>query len=124
MQTRNLADVELGRLTRLVLWMTALWAATVLEHRPWLESQFWQGRHALAHRQLRSEPVDKIEQGQQGSSRAEAVLCRFTAPIGQEAVEEDHLGHPGGMLCMGMAAGSDRHKIKGGGGVLPIVIWI
>jgi hypothetical protein len=28
---------------------------------------------------------------------------------------------PGGTLCMGMAAGSGRRKMKGGGGVLPIV---
>jgi hypothetical protein len=54
--------------------------------------QFWKGRRALAHGQLRSEHVNKIEQGQQGSSRSEAVFCRFPAPVGREAVEEDHLG--------------------------------
>ena len=92
MRARNLAAVELGRCSRLVSRMAALWAATVLAQRPWLESQFWQGRRALEHGQLRSEHVDEIEQGQQGSSRAEAVFCRFPAPVGQEAVEEDHLG--------------------------------
>jgi len=46
--------------------MTALWAATVLEHFPRLGSQFRQGRRALAHGQLRSEHVDEIEQGQRG----------------------------------------------------------
>jgi len=72
--------------------MTALWAATVLEHFPRLGLQFWQGRRALAHGQLRSEHVDAIEQGQQGSSREEAVFCRFPSPVGREAVEDDHLG--------------------------------
>ncbi len=91
-RARNLADVELGRLLRLASRMTALWALTVLEDHPWLESQLWQGRRALVHGQLRSEHVDKIEQGQQGSSRAEAVFCCFPAPVGQEAMEEDHLG--------------------------------
>jgi hypothetical protein len=67
--------------------MTALWAATVLVHRPRLESQFRQGRRALAHGQLRSEHVDEIEQGQQGSSRAEAVFCRFPSLVTREAVE-------------------------------------
>ena len=84
MRARNLAAVELERCSRLVSRMAALWAATVLAQRPWLESQFWQGRRALAHGQLRSEHVDEIEQGQQGSSRAEAVFCRFPAPVGQE----------------------------------------
>ena len=92
MRARNLAAVELGRCSRLVSRMAALWAANVLVHCPWLESQFRQGHHALAHRQLRSEHVDKIEQGQQGSSRAEAVFCCFPAPVGGEVVEEDHLG--------------------------------
>jgi hypothetical protein len=72
--------------------MTALWAATVLEHPPWLESQFWKGCCALVHGQLRLEHIDEIEQGQQGSSRVEAVFCRFPAPLGREAMEEDHLG--------------------------------
>ena len=72
--------------------MTALWASTVLEHRPRLVSQFWQARRALAHGQLRSEHVNKIEQGQQGSLRAVAVFCRFPSPVGREAREEDHLG--------------------------------
>jgi hypothetical protein len=74
--------------------MTALWAATVLEHFPRLAGlQFWQGRRALAHGQLRSEHVDKIEQGQHGSSCAEAVVfCLFPSPMGREAVEVDHLG--------------------------------
>jgi hypothetical protein len=72
--------------------MTALWAATVLEHCPRLESQFWQGRRALAHGQLRSEHVNEIKQGQQGSLRAGAVFCRFPSPVAQEVVEEDHLG--------------------------------
>jgi hypothetical protein len=72
--------------------MTALWAATVLEHCPRLESQFWQGRRALAHGRLRSEHVNKIEQGQQESLRAGAVFCHFLLPVAQEAVEEDHLG--------------------------------
>ena len=72
--------------------MTALWAATVLEHLPWLESQFRQSRRALAHGQLRSEHVDEIEQGQQGSSHAEAVFYRFPSPVGREMVKEDHLG--------------------------------
>jgi len=92
MRSRNLADVERGRLSRLALRMTALWASTVLEHRPRLGSQFRQGRRTLAHGRLRSEHADKIEQGQQGSSHAEAVLCRFPSPVGQEAREEDHLG--------------------------------
>ena len=92
MRSRNLADVELGRLLRLASWMTALWASTVLVHRPRLGSQFRQGRRALAHGQLRSEHVDEIEQGQQGSSRAEAVFCRFPSPVWREAREEDHLG--------------------------------
>jgi hypothetical protein len=92
MRAQNLAAVELGRCSQLVSRMTALWAATVLVHCPWLESQFWQGCRALAHRQLRSEHIDEIEQGQQGSLRAEAVFCRFPAPVGQEVVEEDHLG--------------------------------
>jgi hypothetical protein len=61
-------------LSRVALQMTELWAATVLEHIPRLGSQFRQGRRALAHGQLRSEHVDEIEQGQQGSSRAEAGL--------------------------------------------------
>jgi hypothetical protein len=56
------------------------------------KSQFRQGRRALAHGQLRSEHVDEIEQGQQGSSRAKAVFCRFPSPVGREAVEDDHLG--------------------------------
>ena len=92
MRARNLAAVELGRYSRLVSRMAALWEATVLAQRPWLESQFRQGLRALAHGQLRSEHVGEIEQGQQGSLRAEAVFCRFLAPVGQEAVEEDHLG--------------------------------
>ncbi len=92
MRAQNLAAVELGRCSRLVLRMAALWAATVLAQRPWLESQFWQGRRVLAHGQLRLEHVDEIEQGQQGSLRAEAVFCRFLAPVWQEAVEDDHLG--------------------------------
>ncbi len=71
--------------------MTALWASTVLEQRPWLESQFWQGRRALAHGQLRSEHVDKIKQGQQGFLHAGAVFCQFLLPVAQEAVEEYHL---------------------------------
>ena len=79
--------------------MTALWAATVLEHFPRPGSQFRQGRRALAHGQLRSEHVDEIEQGQQGSSRAEAVFCRFPSPVGREAVEVDHLsGAEAGVL--------------------------
>ena len=92
MRAQNLADVERGRLSRLALRMTALWAATVLEHFPRSGSQFRQGRSALAHGQLRSEHVDEIKQGQQGSSRAEAVFCRFPSPVGREAREEDHLG--------------------------------
>jgi hypothetical protein len=67
----------------------------VLEHFPRLGSQFRQGRRALAHGQLRSEHIDEIEQGQQGSSRAEAVFCRFPSPVGREAREEDHLGCTG-----------------------------
>jgi hypothetical protein len=86
MRARNLADEERGRLSRLASRMTALWAATVLEHFPRLGSQFWQGRRALAHGQLRSEHVDEIEQGQQGSSRAEAVFCCFPSTVGREAV--------------------------------------
>ena len=82
MGARNLANVELGRLSRLALQMTALWALTILEHLPWLELQFWQGLRTLAHRQLRSEHVDEIEQGQQGSLHAEAVFCRFPTPVG------------------------------------------
>jgi len=78
-------------LLQLALQMAALWVATVLEHLPRLESQFRQGRRALAHGQLRSEHVDEIEQGQQGSSRAKAVFCCFPSPVGEEAVEEDHL---------------------------------
>jgi hypothetical protein len=92
MRAQNLANVERGRLLRLALRMTALWASTVLEQRPWLKSQFRQGRHALAHGQLRSEHVDKIEQGQHGSLRAGAVFCRFLLPVAGEAVEEYHLG--------------------------------
>ena len=92
MRSRNLPEAERGRLSRLASRMTALWAATVLEHFPRPGSQFRQGRRALAHGQLRSEHVDEIEQGQQGSSRAEAVFCRFPSPVGQEAREEDHLG--------------------------------
>ena len=92
MRARNLADVEHGRLSRLASRMTVIWASTVLEHRPWLGSQFRQGRRVLAHGQLRSEHVDKIEQGQQGFSRAEAVFCHFPSLVGQEAREEDHLG--------------------------------
>ena len=87
MRARNLADVERGRLSRLASRMTALWAATVLVHLPRLESQFRLGRRALAHGQLRSEHVDEIEQGQQGSSRAEAVFCRFPSLVTREAVE-------------------------------------
>jgi hypothetical protein len=87
MRAQNLTDVERGRLSRLASRMTALWAATVLVHLPRLESQFWQGRHALAHGQLRSEHVDKIKQGQQGSSRAEAVFCLFPLLVTREAVE-------------------------------------
>ena len=75
--------------------VTALWAATVLEHLPRLESKFWQGRRALAHGQLRSEHVNKIEQGQQGSSRAEAVFCRFPSPVTREALERYSLGCAG-----------------------------
>jgi hypothetical protein len=67
--------------------MTALWAATVLVHRPRLESQFRQGRRALADEQLRSKHVDEIEQGQQGSSRVEAVFCRFPSLVTREALE-------------------------------------
>ena len=92
MRAQNLANVERGRLSRLASRMTALWAATVLEHLPRLELQFRQGRRALAHGQLCSEHIDEIEQGQQGSSRAEAVFCRFPSLVGREAVEEDHLG--------------------------------
>ena len=92
MRARNLANVERGRLLRLASRMTALWAATVLEHLPWLESQFWQGCRALAHGLLRSEYVDKIEQGQQGSSRAEAVFCRFPSLVTREALERYSLG--------------------------------
>ena len=92
MRSRNLPEAERGRLSRLASRMTALWAATVLEHFPRPGSQFRQGRRALAHGQLRSEHVDEIEQGQQGSSRAEAVFCRFPSPVGREAVEDDHLG--------------------------------
>ena len=94
-RSRNLPDAERGRLSRLALRMTVLWASTVLKHLPWLELQFWQGRRALAHGQLRSEHVDEIEQGQQGSLRAEAVFCRFPSPVGREAREEDHLGCTG-----------------------------
>ena len=90
--SRNLPDAERGRLSRLASRMTALWAATMLEHFPRLGSQFRQGRRALAHGQLRSEHVDEIEQGQQGSTRAEAGFCRFPLPVGREAVEVDHLG--------------------------------
>jgi hypothetical protein len=61
--------------------MTALWVATVLAHCPRLGLQLWQGRRALVHGQLRSEHDDKIEQGQQGSSRAGAVFCRFPLPV-------------------------------------------
>jgi hypothetical protein len=92
MRAQNLANVECGRLLQLASRMTALWASTVLEQHPRLELQFWQGRRALAHGQLRSEHVDKIELGQQGSSRAGAVFCRFPSPVAQEAVEEYHLG--------------------------------
>ena len=91
-RSQNLPDAERGRLSRLASRMTALWAATVLEHFPRPGSQFRQGRRALAHGQLRSEHVDEIEQGQQGSTRAEAVFCRFPSPVGREAVEVDHLG--------------------------------
>ena len=84
MLAQNLADVERGRLSRLASWMTALWASTVLEHRSRLGLQFLQGRRALAHGQLRSEHVDKIEQGQQGSSHAEAVFCHFHRPWGEK----------------------------------------
>jgi len=92
MRAQNLADVERGRLSQLALRMTVLWASTVLKHLPWLELQFWQGRRALAHGQLRSKHISEIEQGQQGSSCAEAAFCRFSLPVGQEVVEEDHLG--------------------------------
>ena len=92
MRSRNLPEAERGRLSRLASRMTALWAATVLEHFPRPGSQFRQGRRALAHGQLRSEHVDEIEQGQHGSTRAEAVFCRFPSPVGREAVEDDHLG--------------------------------
>jgi hypothetical protein len=91
MRSRNLPEAERGRLSRLASRMTALWAATVLAHFPRPGSQFRQGRRALAHGQLRSEHVNKIEQGQQRSSRAEAVFCRFPSPVGREAVEVDHL---------------------------------
>jgi hypothetical protein len=92
MRSQNLPEAERGRLLRLASRMTALWAATVLVHFPRPGLQFWQGRRALAHGQLRSEHVDEIEQGQQGSTRAEAVFCRFPSPVGREAVEVDHLG--------------------------------
>jgi hypothetical protein len=93
MRSRNLPDAERGRLSQLASRMTALWVATVLEHFPRLGLQFWQGRSALAHGQLRSEHVDEIEQGQHGSSREEAVVfCCFPSPVGREAVEVDHLG--------------------------------
>ena len=92
MRVRNLADVERGRLLRLASRMTVLWAATVLEHLPQLESQFWQGCRALAHGQFRSEHIDEIEQGQQGSSRAEAVFCRFLSLVTREALERYSLG--------------------------------
>jgi hypothetical protein len=94
-RSRNLPDVERGRLSQLASRMTVLWVATVLEHFPRLGLQFRQGRLALAHGQLLSEHVDKIEQGQQGSSRAEAVFCHFSSPVGREVREEDHLGCTG-----------------------------
>ncbi len=84
-RARNLPKAELGRLSRLASRMTVLWAATVLEHFPRPGSQFRQGRRALAHGQLRSEHVDEIEQGQQGSSRAEAVFCHFPSPVGSHS---------------------------------------
>jgi hypothetical protein len=79
--TQNLAAVELRRCTRLASWMTALWVATVLAHRPQLGLQFWQGPHALAHGQLRLEHDDKIKQGQQGFLCAGAVFCHFPSPV-------------------------------------------
>ena len=84
-RARNLPEAELGRLSRLASRMTVLWAATVLEHFLRPGSQFRQGRRALAHGQLRSEHVDEIEQGQQGSSRAEAVFCHFPSPVGSHS---------------------------------------
>jgi len=81
MRAQNLANVERERLPVLASRMTALWAAILLEHFPRLESQFWQGLRALVHGQLHLEHVHKIEQGYQGSSRAEAVFCHFPLPV-------------------------------------------
>jgi hypothetical protein len=92
MRAQNLANVERERLPVLASRMTALWAAILLEHFPRLEPQFWQGLRALVHGQLHLEHVHKIEQGYQGSSRAEAVFCHFPLPVAWEAMEEDHLG--------------------------------
>ena len=117
MRTQNLADVERGRLSRLASQMTALWASTVLEHRPRLGSQFWQGRLG-ARRQNRA--------GATGTLACRGCFLLFSIARGARSEGGrssglHHSRHSGGTLCMGMAAGSSHRKIKGGGRVLPIV---
>ncbi len=108
--------------------MTALWAATMLVHCPRLGLQFWQGRRALAHGQLRSEHDDKIEQGQQGSLHVGAVFCCFPSPVAQEAVLENHLGGAvAGILETRFAwawwLAAAVAKLKVAGGCCPLSLW-